>query len=207
MEVATATTVEKVPVPTSARIELPAGLDEQFQNDYIKLAKELGFDAGASQLTKELETMKFKQFLSENGIQTYEYKKVKAYLDDQYGDIPWGWRALREKDNPMVSNVRVIGANLTHDGYSRDTKSRQVVWSKDVNGSYLGNMDTALYGKPIPYPVLLTIKKIADAFPNTAFWVSDEAKRISAPLDPFLLVRHSGKSYIVERWNEPSFRG
>ncbi|MBU6430224.1 MAG: hypothetical protein KGR26_14505, partial [Cyanobacteria bacterium REEB65] len=62
------------------------------------------------------------------------------------------------------------------------------------------------YKKPIPMPVLLTVREISKAFPSAQFFVSDEASEMpGAPKDPFLLVRLHGENFIVERWDEPGF--
>jgi hypothetical protein len=54
--------------------------------------------------------------------------------------------------------------------------------------------------------VLLTIKAIRDAAPSAHFYVSDEFTKERIP-DPFLLVEVAGEQFVIERWDEPSFRG
>lgn len=212
-EVATTTeTTAKLPVPQGQTVTAPTQDDAQFARDYIKLAKDLGFDAGVTQLTQKQKQDAFNAFLAEHGIRKYEYKTVRDYLDQQYGATPWGWRALRDQDNPKKSLAtpasRTMGVYIGTDGIMRNNADLNCgVWQSKHNGNYIGGKDAALYNKPIPYPVLLTVKKIADAFPEATFWVSDEAKVVPVPvLDPFLGVRYADKFWIIERWDEPSFR-
>lgn len=62
------------------------------------------------------------------------------------------------------------------------------------------------YTKPIPTPVLLTMERIIDAFADAKFQVTD-ISRIERP-DPFLRVSVDGETwFIIERWDEPAFRG
>ena len=90
-------------------------------------------------------------------------------------------------------------------------------WRKGHNGSFIGNPwgermgsnkgDTKLYDKPVPYPVLVTVDRIKARFPATDFRISDEAIRQATVKDPFLMVIHEDRRYIVERWDEPGFVG
>jgi hypothetical protein len=94
-------------------------------------------------------------------------------------NVLWGWRPLRAQDQ-----------TAGHTNSKNGTIQR----------------GAAPYGKPIPYPVLLTVKAIRDEFPTAKFFVSDEMHAERIP-DPFLMVEIGGERFIVERWDEPSFRG
>jgi hypothetical protein len=59
--------------------------------------------------------------------------------------------------------------------------------------------------KPIPYPVLLTIDAVVQAFPMVRLFVSDEMREEAIP-DPFLLVKLGRDEFVIERWDEPAFR-
>lgn len=62
------------------------------------------------------------------------------------------------------------------------------------------------YDKFVPYPVLLTVKRIDEAFGDRVqFYVTDY---VSPKPDPFLAVSARGLPYyVIERWDEPTFRG
>jgi len=60
------------------------------------------------------------------------------------------------------------------------------------------------YTKPIPLPVLMTVAKIREAFPEARFWVTDIAEIPKG--DPFLSVGVGEERFIIERWDEPGFR-
>jgi len=67
------------------------------------------------------------------------------------------------------------------------------------------DIPTAAYRKAIPMPVLMTIAKIREAFPEAEFFVTD-IRRLPKG-DPFLSVRMPGEElFIIERWDEPGFR-
>lgn len=119
--------------------------------------------------------------LSEENIQVYDRAKVERYMDRQGY---WNWFPLRDQDKREVGRI-------TPHAYSR----------------IYGGTESRKYAEPIPYPVLLTIEKIIDR-------VGDEACFYVAALnrnpDPFLCVcstKNAREVYVIERWDEPSFRG
>ena len=135
---------------------------------------------------------KLRNFLAENGLCVYPYEKVESYLDSIFGPCTanyahfttWGWRPLRKCD--MGWNHELFHAQR--------------------NGSTL---ESECYPGAVPFPVLLTVRKIAEAFPEVRFFVSDKPNRIDFPReDPFLGVGIPGIKLplVVERWDEPSFR-
>ena len=158
---------------------LAAKIDPELGREYTALAAELGIDPGP--ITKE----RFKAFLAENGIPCYIYKEVAAYLEKQYGKAgpaspTWGWRPVREIDRQGVAQWHYKNGMLQR--------------------------AASVYKKAIPMPVLYTMKKIKDAFPDAHFFISDEMNDVPKP-DPFLLVAVSDYAFVVERWDEPGFVG
>lgn len=177
-------------------VAMPPGPDA----DYEAVVNRIGA-AHLLRAAPKANTEIFEQFLAENGIMVYDRAKVKRYLNRQYGRTRWGYRALRSRDNASG-----LGHFIASDG-TIDNGSQK--WRKRHNGVLLGGtQDVQLYSKPVPYPVLLTVERIGQKFPDATFWVSDEAKRqLNAVKDPFLLVRYGDKEYIIERWDEPGFLG
>lgn len=101
--------------------------------------------------------------------------------------FPWDW------DRTLRGNPATITWNW-HPLRKQDKKAID-------NGS-------PVYKHPVPMPVLMTIEKICDRMPDAAFFVTDY--EVKDP-DPFLLVTHKELGieggYVIERWDEPSFRG
>lgn len=151
--------------------------------DYLKLCRELGIEVA------EVREAKLRSFLADNFIECYDGGEVDAYLKRKaieetgtpYGR--WYWRPLRQRDGAL--------------------RARRIGYTASL--ANVGSANTNLpYDKPVPYPVLLTVKKLA-AFDDTLeFYVSDyEVKRP----DPFLMVTGKGlPEFIIERWDEPSYR-
>lgn len=163
--------------PTSTTtIGEPAAVDA----DYAALVAELGVNSAAV----DLET--FKALVPQLGLRVYQRAEVQEYLHALYkvpaGDLTplviWGWRPLRKADQEKGQLVQFNG---------RIQRS------------------APLYAKPIPYPVLLTVKAVVDACPSARCFVSDELQGEKIP-DPFLLVVLAGEEFVIERWDEPSFR-
>jgi len=151
---------------------------------YARLASELGITTIA---TEEL----LKAILADEAIHVYDLAKVSVYMyatvqkEIAKGAPPnlvWGWVPLRERDAaarpPVIRNPFRQSIELPR-----------------------------VYTKPVPYPVLCTVKKIVDRMGPDAveFFVTDYG--VARP-DPFLAVKAKGgfSMYVIERWDEPSFR-
>jgi hypothetical protein len=155
-------------------------LESAFVDEYRALVADLGMSA------VPLDTERFKAFVVANGLTVYNRADVDEYLHHKYAlvttnvtaRVVWGYRPLRELD-------RTAGHTDSANGHLQ--------------------RGAPAYSKPIPYPVLLTVKAIRDAFPAARFFVSDEMHAERIP-DPFLLVEIGSEQFIVERWDEPSFR-
>lgn len=166
--------------PAAVAVAVSESLDAEFTEQYRSLAADLGLNAQA------LDSERFKGFISERGLTVYSRPQVDEYLHHKYALpksnvtslVQWGWRPLRAVD--------------------------QVKGHADAKNGVVQRGATP-YSKPIPYPVLLTVKDIRDSFPSARFYVSDEMHAERIP-DPFLLVEIGGESFVVERWDEPAFR-
>lgn len=148
--------------------------------------------------------------LSELGLRTYDEHTVAAYLKTVYGATPFGWRALRERDNPSVDGGGRPWRQLGDYFNARTTGWESMYLASPGKAQpmrIIGGWDAALYSKPIPLPVLLTVENIQHRLPEACFFISDEAQRMTQPVDPFLMVLVGNERYIVERWDEPNFRG
>lgn len=164
------------PPTSTTTIGEPAAIDAE----YAALVADLGINSAAVDLER------FKALVPELGLHVYDDDEVREYLHSLYkvpvGDLTstvvWGWRPLRAID-------RVPGAPAQYNG--RVQRSVEP------------------YTKPIPYPVLLTVKAVRDACPSARFYVSDEMQGEQIP-DPFLLVEIAGQQFVIERWDEPAFR-
>lgn len=155
---------------------------EVIDAEYAALVAELGVSSAAADLEN------FKALVPRAGLRVYHRAEVQEYLHCKYsvpvGNVSalvhWGWRPLRAIDR----------------GVGRATSTN--------NGDVQRGAE--IYAKPIPYPVLLTVKAVRDACPSAKFFVSDEMQAERIP-DPFLLVEVGGEQFVIERWDEPAFRG
>ena len=194
------------PTPVGHPIAVMDGSDIP-DDEYRKLTVKLGVTAVLQSTDKVMKQQKFMSFLASMGLRRYDIVAVGAYLDDQYKSTPWGWRALRRQGSPISTDGRRMyeGHYVAADGTYDNTITR---WGKKHNGCRIGGYDTALYSKPVPYPVLLTVDRISTEFPDAGFWVSDEAIVLKDVVkDPFLLVDYAGENFIIEKWDEPTFKG
>jgi hypothetical protein len=179
--------IDSMKVPVTVVVNTP-----KLEREYRRLSNKLG-----TAFAETLSTLDLTKYLSENSMTIYPMDKVKKYLDQKAAELPktktrdgwgssrtvrwtWNWLALREQDITKKS----------------------------------GNF-SKLYGtKAIPPEVLMTIEKIVDELGPTRvnFYVSDFVKAsrpTPKPVDPFLAVcaaNTNSKLFVIERWDEPSFR-
>jgi hypothetical protein len=174
-------TVPVVVAPTS---------DDSFQEDYTRIASKLGVSRTPTQ-----DGFPLKAWLGAAGIACYGEVAVQHYLQRVLGrnsqtyntlHQSWFWRSVREQDHERPR--RFAGAHV---------------------GPVIIIHSGATYAKPIPYPVLLTMERVHDQFSNATFYISDHytSDEKDALRDPFLLVVVDSERYVIERWDEPSFRG
>lgn len=170
-------------------------LSAEEQAEYARAAAAVGFVPGG------LIAEAMRLFLSESGILVYPMPKVHAYLTGQYG--------AEKKDEDRSSWTGMVATWVWHPLRSADQNESATNWDarRQTRHSKNGSVarEQSVYGKPLPLPVLLTVEKIATRFPDALFFVSDE---YHAPpiMDPFLMVLYGGEQFVVERWDEPSFR-
>jgi hypothetical protein len=182
-----------VPVP-DASIEPVATMDDALRRQYRALVKELGLVQPGLLKDEAL------AYFRERGTRIYDKAKVAAFLTDQYGSekvltsdeqrnwgiatlATWGWRGLRRADAIHSES-----------------------WGGNPHTN--GRMIAGQYTKPVPLPVLLTVKDVSARFPDAHFYVSDDVTTgdLRRGDDPFLLVIIERTNFIIERWDEPTYR-
>ena len=160
----------------------------KLEKEYRRISNKLG-----TSFAETLHTNDLAKYLAENSMTVYPLDKVKAYLLRKMADLPkprdswgsgarwtWNWMALRDQDVLKSSG-----------NFSR--------LYEDPN-------------KPVPVEVLMTVEKIVDDLRPTRvhFYVSEivkAARPTPRVVDPFLAVcANTSKLFVIERWNEPSFR-
>ncbi len=152
--------------------------DVEFSAEYERVAAKVGVLRRPIQTT----SAKLIEVLKEEGIDVYPLAKVEKYLDSKGY---WYWFPLNH------NTVRV-------DEFNRETAHDHV--------TIFGGVKRQVFNQPIPLPVLLTTERILDRLGDqVSFWVAATGK------DPFLAVTlnsdESNKLFVIERWDEPSFRG
>jgi hypothetical protein len=151
--------------------------DPDFNQSYNQLASKLGVRSRAG-----IASSKLLGVLAEESIHVYDLARVEAYLDKKGY---WGWFPLRKKDAQYSTRVR----RVTHTSYS----------------SLYGAAQSNVYVLPVPYPALLTVDRIVNRCEATFFVAA-----LQDFPDPFLvaisLEEGSPSMFVIERWDEPSFR-
>lgn len=158
---------------------------------HAELATKLG--VGAIPRISTETSARLRDVLREECITVYDFDAVVRYMNriTKRKREPWGWMPLRRCD-------RV---------YQLDVDQRQSgrwIWQQ-----LAGSFEARQYSEPIPYPALCTVDRLVEHLGDeVSFFV---AAIIELPkLDPFLAVRLNScpeDMYVIERWDEPSFRG
>jgi hypothetical protein len=189
------TTVQALERPTPRKIVPEARVAQPLMErdelaQYEAQAKKIGYQCDPGVLLCE----RLKLFLAEKGILTYDVQQVHDYMNrlvqqerkmQRQPDLTWVWRPLREQDVKSGCRYQLRG---------RDSNLLTVV----------GAVAQRPYRQVIPASVLHTATKIAEAFPDVHFFVTDYA--VLRP-DPFLAVAVPNQPFlIVEFWNEPGFK-
>lgn len=163
----------------------PGVLDSDIMKEYNRVALKLGVSARVSE-----KPTKLAQTLRDLMIPVYDQAKVEEYMDRQAASKiqQWGWYPLVHRSIlDAVLPIRRVSATA---------------WPHSR-----GAMQRTQYAENIPLPVLLTAERISDACGSDAeFFVA----AFTLSPDPFLGVRlksNPSEFFIVERWDEPSFRG
>jgi hypothetical protein len=167
--------------PQKQDVATSGKLDATFIEDFNRIAQKVGSQKRASASVGRLADL-----LSELTIQVYDLAKVEEYMDEKGY---WGWFPVR------AVTIRSFGSGKI----GRVTQSR---WP-----TLYGDTENTPYIEAIPYPVLLTIESIIDkAGEDAEFYIA----ALKKDPDPFLAVRLTSDPtnvYVIERWDEPSFRG
>lgn len=200
---------EEIKMDTLVASEVKVSAEEKATvKTYAELASGLGIKSAA------LFEARFKVFAAEEGIPIYDYGKVHAFMTAKAkadGKI-WCWKPLREVDELNLWNSPDRKEWPRGCGFFMERTFLGFGYEFLMFGEYEINRDNhgipsrALYQRAVPLPVLITVDKIEKHFKGEAiFLVSDY---VSPNPDPFLAV-FSGLSplFVVERWDEPSFRG
>jgi hypothetical protein len=177
--------------PISVLVEKPKPIlsppGSETLDTYEQLAGELGFNP--AQLIEE----RLVRFLATEGIPTYDYDQVNAYMTAvaEADDKVWIWRPLREQDKPQG-----------WEWGGKPFKGNENSWRG--HGSYHDEWNYRPYNKAIPIHILRQVKKIQDHFGNSVlFFVSDYA--VPNP-DPFIMVTALDvRRTVFGVWDEPSF--
>jgi hypothetical protein len=195
------------PEPTSTDVT-PLNTDVDLLTQHARLSEKLGVHSDS---IDKVRTIEFETFLNENGLRIYDRKQVDAYLTSMYGVE----KKQSQEDFARRSGVRVMSSSgfvlLPTWGWrparSKDVSRGDGLWLGAINGRNGGIQNyTHQYGKPIPIPVLITMERVAEKFPDAQMFVSDEIDAREFVKDPFLMVVYLGKHYIIERWDEPNYK-
>lgn len=169
---------EEAPPPRPSARRPPADRMQDIM-DYTQLCKKVGAKP------RELRSLTLRQFLADNGMPEYDPRQVADWLNHLAQEagphVLYHWKPLREKDLKMP-DIRWWWHN---DNYGERAKTS----SKQYDGL-------------VPSTVLLTVQKIAKAFPDACFFVSE----VEDP-DPFLAVGFPNQLLvIVDWWAEQGFK-
>lgn len=156
--------------------------EDDFLQKYDSLATKLGVECRAKTNTQ------LSVVLAEEMIGVYDTAAVERYMDKKGY---WKWYPLRTYDKaPGSASWKINRVTPT----SYDT--------------LYGPSSSEVYDKPVPYPVLCTVERLVDKMgPSVIFVVA----ALGSNPDPFLacFLRAPGRIrlYVIERWDEPGFRG
>jgi hypothetical protein len=218
--------IVRAPQPTMMPVPDDPSFDAAFAREYATAAAVVGYAPPVKFVQNQ-----FRVFCLEHGVPCYDRAQVKAYLDKQYGGAT---KQMAERVNPTRDRMRgLVGmAGMWDPASDLFMVTRTVgTWAWRPLGHFGGpgqffafdpsdrtppktsdqllDYRFATYDKPVPIPVLLRAKDIRQTFPQSEFFISDEIKESDMPAirDPFLGVRVAGEFWIVDKWDEPSFRG
>lgn len=165
-------------VKSTARILANAELPP---TQYVALAKSVGIVGPVVERARILET------IHSLNLHVYDWKRVDDYLYRQAlrqgTNVRWVWKPVREEDQKSIANT-----------------------SLQTRGG-VGMVYAKLYAQPLPIRILKRMKEIECEMADVVFLVSDY--EVVKP-DPFLAITtksllESGKIWIIDQWDEPSF--
>lgn len=154
---------------------------------------------GVATVATRVKAGELAEFLQEENIRVYDLRSVESYLDRKcHGRglrlrlATWYWRPLRAVDLQFIRGADVA---------VKPRRSR-FQWTDSM-----GRFDHRVYTEIIPLPVLITVDRITERLgESVSFYVA----AIEEIPDPFLGVRLKSdpdEMFVIERWDEPGFRG
>jgi hypothetical protein len=169
-------------VPVRQPVTVAADPDREYLTEYRRIAQKVGYRC--SEVETRVSKAELLEFLQAEGIGVYNYKAVEEYM-----------------------NGLVAKENYANRGWQTFTWIWASLRAKDRSFNLATLSQPSTYEKPIPFPVLLTIEKIADRFGDKVNLFVSDIVNVPKP-DPFLAVSVAGdkEKYVIERWDEPGFR-
>lgn len=167
---------KSVPIPKSYEAHPDLNGDEL--EEYLKVATALGLSSQGAVASERL-----RHVIKRGNFHIFDRVQVAEYLNEKLGKDQWEWAGLRPCDVEEFSDSNWF----SHHGDHRIPFSHRQ------------------YSANVPLPVLLTVQRIAEEVPEARFYISN--RRENPWADPFLMVTtKNSSSFIIERWDEPSFR-
>ena len=150
--------------------------------EFQRIANKLG-----TFFARPIPRVQIEECIRDNAIAIYPLEKVEWFMDTKAADA----EKLAKKTNQYA---RVSWNWHPLRAIDRDRPTG------------VGNI-SRIYEKPVPVEVMMTAEKLADSLgPGVRFYVADLV-RSTIRIDPFLSVTaHGCPLYVIERWDEPTFR-
>ena len=165
-------------------VPVSLGEDREFLERYRALAQKIGYHC--AEVETKLDEVELVEYLHEQGIAPYDYKAVCFYMHEVVQQL----NSAQDQGSSTWATVH----RMQHEWR----------WSplRKCDGK-----KSELYTKPIPEPVLLTVAGLVERFGERVVLEISDLYTMPKP-DPFLAVSvRGGERYVIERWDEPSFRG
>lgn len=191
--------LEEDSIPVVQTITVPDD-DSAFEKEYSELRSKLGISASREPSYSIKRNLAIA--IQEECAGVYELSKVTEFMDkktlesrinEKNNGLAWAWTPLRLQDvDPSWRKFQ---------GEAAGKSKIQLKW----RGQYPFNL-WDFYERAIPFPVLATIDRIQQRIPEAMFLISDIVSATDP--DPFLAVTMPRcPLYVIERWDEPGFRG
>jgi hypothetical protein len=204
------------PAPVAHPVAPALNSDAPDLDAYFEVAQAIGFEPPI--ILKE----RFRRTLASTGLPVYSRYDVARYLDRQYGqgrpDRPtWGWRPMRPADvQSPVAEVKNNDALLrgfasyekaiplpvliTVQRLLADFPGARFFVSDDVKPSEIPQPPAPPVAAPEAAKTRTTFESGRIEYEQFIAWRGDID-------DPFLMVEVADELFIVEKWDEPGFRG
>jgi hypothetical protein len=167
----------------------PVGDDENDSGlqQHQRLAAKLGVRTVQGTGTADLVVV-----LKEMGARLYDFDKVENFMSEKADKLrrAWHWYPLRERDKAVLRRQDLERDRLAEYSWQRES----------------GSFSPQIYPDLVPLPVLITVDSLVEKLDDrVSFYIGALGEKI----DPFLGVRLNSAPdtmFVVERWDEPSFR-